>query len=345
VGQPATGVVPVPPNSVDRVPARQHDDGMDAASVPPGHAVRAPSLDDAEAIFGLFAAHNTAILGTPDLTLDDMIDELSQPGVDLAIDAWLAHDADGEPSGYGAVYRSSGPPEFPIEVVADDPALAPWLLCRVLDRARVIASEGGHPEVAVDVGVYRADDAQRALLEAAGFAPGTTYHRMRIDHHGPVAPPDLPAGVVRRTGDEGPAVRRAAHAVIEAAFAGQFGITPQPYDDWHASRDARSTFAWSQLVLLEVDGEPVAAREDNDGFVEDEGCGYVQRLGVLEAARGRGLAKLLLRDAFAAHAAAGRAGTILHVDTNNPTPALGLYTSVGMVAVLVIDAWRAVLST
>jgi hypothetical protein len=38
--------------------------------------------------------------------------------------------------------------------------------------------------------------------------------------------------------------------------------------------------------------------------------------------------------------AAGRTGTILHVDTNNPTPALDLYLSVGMTASLVIDIWQ-----
>lgn len=38
--------------------------------------------------------------------------------------------------------------------------------------------------------------------------------------------------------------------------------------------------------------------------------------------------------------AAGRAGTILHVDSNNTTPALSLYESVGMRATLVIDVWR-----
>lgn len=310
---------------------------------PPGHDVRPPVLDDAEAIFELFAEHNTAVVGFADLTLDDMADELSEPGLDLATDAWFAHDGSGRPSGYGAVYPSSGPPEHHIEVRADDPALARWLLDQVLARARETGRNGGHAEVTVDLGIYRADEAQRALASSAGFVPGTTYHRMRIDHTGPVAAPELPGGVVRRTGAEGEAVRRAAHGVIEAAFAGQFGITPQPYDDWHESREARSTFDWSQLVLLEQDGVAVAAREDNDQFVEDEGCGYVQRLGVLEQARGRGLAKLLLLDAFATHAAAGRTGTLLHVDTNNPTPALGLYTSVGMQAVLIIDAWRLVL--
>ena len=31
---------------------------------------------------------------------------------------------------------------------------------------------------------------------------------------------------------------------------------------------------------------------------------------------------------------------MLHVDTNNPTPALGLYESVGMRAVEIADQWE-----
>lgn len=63
-------------------------------------------------------------------------------------------------------------------------------------------------------------------------------------------------------------------------------------------------------------------------------------LGVVEEYRGRGLAKFLLRDAFALDTAAGRTGTILLVDTNNPTPALGFYLSVGMLPTLIVDGWR-----
>jgi ribosomal protein S18 acetylase RimI-like enzyme len=126
-------------------------------------------------------------------------------------------------------------------------------------------------------------------------------------------------------------------------FRGQFGFVARPYDEWHEAREIRSTFDWSQLTTLEIDGRAVAIRECSDDFIASENCGYIGRLGVHEEARGRGLAKFLLRDAFALDAAAGRSGTILHVDTNNPTPALGLYLSVGMTATLAIDAWRRVL--
>ncbi len=52
------------------------------------------------------------------------------------------------------------------------------------------------------------------------------------------------------------------------------------------------------------------------------------------------LAKYLLYDAFAQDAAAGRTGTILHVDTNNPTQALRLYQSVGMTPTLTQAGYR-----
>ena len=55
---------------------------------------------------------------------------------------------------------------------------------------------------------------------------------------------------------------------------------------------------------------------------------------------GPGLAKYLLRDAFALDAAAGLSATTLLVDTNNPTKALDLYLSVGMTPVLVQEGWR-----
>lgn len=312
---------------------------------PSGHVVRRPTEADVGTIYAVFATYNTALLGFPDVTVDDIVDNLAEPGFDPATDAWLALGTDGRPSGYGCAFGGTGPAEHHVEVAAADPALARWLLGRVLARSAEIASARGQHEVAVDLAVYRNDEPLRALATDAGFTPGTTFQRLRIDHAAPVPPPDLPDGVVRRTGDEGDAVRRAGHAVIDAAFAGQFGIVAQTYDEWHEALDARTSFAWSQLVVLEVGGRAVAARVDNDQFVGDEDCGYVARIAVADDARGRGYAKALLRDAFATHAAAGRAGTILHVDTNNPTPALGLYRSVGMDLVLVIDVWRATLPT
>jgi ribosomal protein S18 acetylase RimI-like enzyme len=124
------------------------------------------------------------------------------------------------------------------------------------------------------------------------------------------------------------------------AFAGQPGTLPRPFEEWVESRASRSTFDWSQVTTVELDGQAVAMTECNDNFVSTENCGYVGRLAVVPSARGRGLAKFLLHKAFAVDSAAGRSGTILHVDSSNPTPAVALYTGVGMRPDLISDIWR-----
>jgi mycothiol synthase len=316
-----------------------------SVALPAGFSERAPRLADAEAILELVTAYNTPIVGFADYTLDDVRDELVEPGFDIDEDGWLVFDGSGALVGYGWACRDGSSDIVNVDAVAEDPQVARWLLERTLDRARAIGREHRYPQVTVDQGIYRANEPMRELSSAYGFVPSTTYHRMRVDHTGPVPMPEPPPGLVVRTGDQGEAARRAAYDVVMSSFADHFGHVETRYDEWHEQRAAKSTFDWSQLVVLELDGRPVAMSECTSQFVEDEGCGYVAKLGVVAQARGRGLAKYLLRRAFAVDAAAGLTGTILHVDTNNTTPALGLYESVGMKPVLVIDVWRQVLST
>ena len=147
----------------------------------------------------------------------------------------------------------------------------------------------------------------------------------------------MPDGVVVRRGAPDAATQWVAHVLIIDTFRGQYGFSPRPHDEWVEMRDASSS--WSKLTLLEIEGRAVAVRDCSDDFL-GENCGHVGMLGVLEAFRGRGLAKFLLRDAFALDAAAGRVGTILLVDTNNPTPALDLYLSVGFTPTLVFEGWQ-----
>ncbi|NUS00761.1 MAG: GNAT family N-acetyltransferase [Kribbellaceae bacterium] len=309
------------------------------AVLPDRYTVRPPSIDDAQAILDLVGAYNISVIGFADWTLDDVRDSFNAPEFDAARDAWLVFDGE-QLTGFGWVFGKGDHRQLDQDVVADDLELERWLLDRVEERTREFARSYGHPSVQLDTVAYRADAARRERLAGYGYTCGTTFHRMRIDHGGPVAAPEVPAGVTVRRGAFDEATQRAAHAVLNAAFEGQFGFTPRSFEEWHAAQENHSAFDWSQLTLLEVDGKAVAMLAANDQFVEDEDCGYVGRIAVLEKARGKGLAKFLLRDQFAADAAAGRAGTILHVDTNNPTPALGVYLSVGMQAVLVMEVWR-----
>ena len=314
-----------------------------SAVLPDGCTVRTPEPTDAAGIFELVSAYNTAVVGFADCTLDEIADRIVEPGFEPSTDCFLVLAADGLPVGHATTLGKGDHEVVEIEVTSPEPQVAAWLLDQTLLRARQLGRARGHAEIAVDTWVYRADESLRALLADRDFSASTTYHRMRIDHTGPVAVPDPPAGVVVRRGAFDDAARWTAHEIIIDSFRGQFGFVPRPHEEWVEALGASSTFDWSQLTVLEVDGQAVAVRSCNDEFVEAENCGSVGMLGVLEGFRGRGLATYLLRDSFAADAAAGRSGTILHVDTNNPTPALGLYLSVGMRPTTVFDGWRRVI--
>jgi mycothiol synthase len=313
--------------------------------LPDDFTVRSPEPGDAEAIFDLVSAYNMAVIGAADCTLDEVADFIVEPGFDRSTDGWLVLAGNGEPAGYATAYGLGDRQAVQVEVTSPDPAVAQWLFAEAMYRAREMGRERGHSEITVDSCIYQADEALHALLLGGDFSLGTTYYRMRIDHAGAVAAAELPDGIVIRRGAFDDASRRAAHEAIIESFSGQFGFVARPHDEWVEALDASSIFDWSQLTVLEAEGRVVAVRRCGDEFVEAENCGYIGMLGVVDDFRGRGLAKLLLRDSFAVDVAAGRSGSILNVDSNNPTPALGVYLSVGMKPVLVFDGLRRVLPT
>jgi GNAT superfamily N-acetyltransferase len=317
--------------------------------LPAGLTVRPIQASDNEAITALMGAYTAKLLGFPKFSLEDVANYLRDPAIDLATDSWLVFDGT-ELVGCGTASRYGT--RIELDATAADPAIAAWLLDTANHRADQQAAQLDRREdrapvqpddqsgVTVGLGVLRDDKLLPGLAEARGFKVGTTIQRMEIRPETPPEPPAVPAGVTLTNGAPDDATRRAAHQVLMEAFADQPTAVPLPYDEWAASRESRSTFDWSQLTLLELDGRPVAMRECNDNFVSSENCGYIGRLAVLPEARGRGLAKFLLADAFARDAAAGRSGTILHVDTSNPTPAEQLYLHVGMRPRVITDIWR-----
>jgi mycothiol synthase len=311
-----------------------------AADLPDGYTSRRATLADAEDILELTAAYNTAVVGFPDRTLDDVRNDLAEPGFVLATDSWLVHDRKGALAGFAWAYRKGTGEQVDVDVVTLDDGAVPWMYDRVLDRAAEMA--GGHRHVTVDVGIYREDARARAFAEARAFTAATTFYRMRVQHDQDVATVVAPPGVTLHTGPGTEDFRRAAHAVLVESFKDHFGWVAKPFEQWQQTLAQDSAFDWSQLTVAELDSRPVGILVATDQFVADENCGYVADLGVIPQARGHGIAKFLLRTAFAADKAAGRTGTILHVDSNNTTPALGLYESVGMHRVLAVDVWRRV---
>ncbi|MBB4909211.1 GNAT family N-acetyltransferase [Actinophytocola algeriensis] len=314
--------------------------------LPAGYVARAPrvgdDLADARALHVLVRDYTLAVTGSADYSFDDARDELTEPGFEPARDGRFVLDAGGRLVGNAFVHRKGDGGMVNVDVVARDDVVRRWLFWWALDQVR--AGADGHGAITVDHGCYRDDVPLRNTLTENGFRLATTYHRMRADHTAEVPAPAPPDGVVLRVAGDDDGLRRSAHHVLMSAFTDHFGFADQPYDEWLEHHERRPVFAWSQLWVAELDGRPVGVLECDDRFAADERCGCVAEVGVVAAARGRGIASFLLRHAFATDAAAGLAGTLLHVDTDNVTPALRLYESVGMRPVLVIDAWRAVVT-
>lgn len=307
------------------------------------YALRRLSLADAPSIHALMSACNVAVIGRPDVTLDDVLAEMREPGLDLGRDAWIATGAEDAALGCAFALRQSGSDLVELDIYVHPEAEAGfdsqlWQLVEM--RAAEIGRELGHPQVHLDVGFYRADARHRQTAAARGFTATTAYHRMRIDFDGPVSSPEPPPDVRIEAAADDERLRHAAVDIDNTSFIEHHGFVEHSYEWWVEKVEASATSGWALTRILSVGGVPAALLQASTQFVEDENCGYVGVLGVLEEFRGRGFGRLLLLDAFAQDAALGRVGTILHVDVNNVTPALGLYESVGMRQVLVIDNWR-----
>ncbi|MEU4540454.1 GNAT family N-acetyltransferase [Streptosporangium sp. NPDC023825] len=306
-----------------------------------GYVTRRPLARDAREIHELISLCDTQVIGKADMTLDDVADQLNDSAFDAESDGWLVHDETGRLVAWAWACRKGGSDNVDVDVVVHPatPDLTGPLWDTVTERAGQITAELGHDRAVVDIGLYREDSGKRAVAAARGFAAATGFIRLRADHEGTVPRPELPAGITVHHGltEE---VRRQGHAVEQAGFAEHFGFVPKDYDEWHGELDSSVSTDWAQLAVARLDGEPVAMLLGTNAFLGDENCGYVRRLAVLPAFRGRGLGRFMLRGAFADDARRGRAGTCLHVDADNSTPALDLYLSVGMRQVLAIDVWR-----
>ena len=67
--------------------------------------LRAPRLDDAQAVFALLVARDLADFGVPDIALDDLHDEWTAQSFDLDADAVVVQYTRGPILGYAAIHR------------------------------------------------------------------------------------------------------------------------------------------------------------------------------------------------------------------------------------------------
>jgi mycothiol synthase len=310
----------------------------------------------------LLRAHERHGRGWAASGVDDVLVEVSERGLRMRENV-VVRDATGEIRAWGSVHdRSLGRMLFVHIVERDLPedvaqrcsdVLVEW----AVGQARAVGAARGLETQQIDTGAFADDERQHAWLAGAGFERVRTWWQMTR----PVTPdeasltgsPDhweqdgVVFRLVRRTGAGMPDETdlREVHEVLEGAFVDHFNSSEETFEEFLFRLREDPGHRWDHWWLAELtdDGEtqPVGALV---GTVSESTSGpdgsYVSYLGVLEAARGRGVAKGLLRTIIADAAARGRDRVGLEVDADSPTGAAGLYTSMGWTTKYVTESWH-----
>jgi mycothiol synthase len=304
--------------------------------LPAGYELGPPTLGDLDAAAEVLVADDLDDAGEVVLDAGFLRDEWSRTGFDLATDAWVVRDDLGTIVAYGQVMR-----EEP-NVVASWGLVLPAhrgrgvgssLLDRIEERASELLAGTTSPRFrhAVNAG----DTAAASMLEARGLRTIRHFWHMGVDLEGPFEPGAMPPGI-DIGGIEPVEDLPVVQAVLDEAFADDRTYHAVPFDRWLEEETNTPSYDPTLWLLARAGGLPVGAL----AAIDAGDRGWVVWIGVLAAARGRGVAAAMLRRSFATFVGRGRGRVMVNVDAENPTGATTLYERVGMRVVKRWDQWE-----
>ena len=307
--------------------------------LPDGYTSRPATTEDAEPVAALWNTRSEAIRDERPSSTERVLKAWDHPKFNLSDDSRLVFAPDGALIGYAHIRDVKDPPVdvYSGRSVHPDYDDAEWLWDDLFswmeaEARRVIPRA---PEDALIAGTLEQDLMEQRELERHGFKHDRTFHRMRIDFDGSVAPAVLPDGISVRAAVPGKDDIELV-TVYREAFAEHYGILQQPFEtdleEWRhlMSEDDFDASLWF-LATDTTEGGAVA------GFCvcyaeapRDPKLALIDELGVRPAWRRRGIGQALLLHAFAELAGREIQGAMLNVDTENKSGAPALYEHVGM---------------
>jgi GNAT superfamily N-acetyltransferase len=334
----------------------QHDPDQvveEVEGLPPGWSGGRPDPDDVgdtRRLTELLREHERAGRGWPGAGKDDVLVKVQ--GLRTRENV-VVRDETGLIRAWGSVHdRASGRMLF-VHVVQRNideklgRACSDFLVEWAVGQARKVGAARGLDTQQIDTGAFEDDERQHRWLAAAGFTRVRRWWQMDRPVTADEAElVDDPArwerdGVVVRLVDrdaEGQPVEadlRAVHDVLEAAFTDHFNSKPETFDEFLFRLSEDPGHRWDHWWLAEVDGSPGGALVGT----ESASGSYIAYIGVVELARGRGVAKGLLRTIIADAARRGRDHVGLEVDADSPTGADRLYRGLGWETSFVTESW------
>ena len=274
----------------------------------------------------------------------------------------VLRDEDGTARGWATVHDRAAA-RVVIAVVVDPELeatradeVAGYLFEWAREEAAALGAERGVPVTQMDSGAFADDPRQQLWLTGRGFLRMRSWWQMsrevRPGEGEPGAfPPPREGVTVRLVAREGDAMPdeddlRTVHDVLETSFTDHFNSHQESFDEFVARLREDPGHRWDHWWIAELDRDgtalPVGALVGSVSPGEDgepDGS-YVEYLGVLAAARGRGVARSLLHAVIADAAGRGRDRVGLEVDADSPTGATALYESMGFATKYVTQSWH-----
>ena len=338
------------------------------AGLPDGWEVGVPDPADRfdlARLTQLLRAHERHGRGSAGSGVDDVLVEVSEAGLRTRANV-VVRDVDGLIRGWGSVHDRAGGRMLFLHVVERDlpdgvaRACSDVIVEWAVGQAKAVGAARGLEVQQIDTGAFAGDERQAAWLTASGFERVRTWWQMSR----PVTPDEVdlvPSSddwedrgvrfrLVRRAGTGLPDDHdlRAVHDVLEEAFLDHFNSWEETFDEFlHRLREDPG-HRWDHWWIAELLDGPEGAEPEAVGAlvgtVSESSNGpdgsYVSYIGVREAARGRGVAKGLLRTIIADAAGRDRDRVGLEVDADSSTGADGLYVSMGWASKYVTESWH-----
>ena len=345
-------VVPVPPSAEG-----------DVLALPAGWSAFTPQSADTADLHALLCRHQAAARGWASAASPDVEVEVAGLGAETRRHV-LVRDASGAARGWGTAHdRAAG--RVLVSVIVDPEldaraadGLAGQLFAWAADGARGLAMDRGLDVTQMDSGAFADDPRQQRWLAAAGFTHTRTWLQMTRPVTAADADPrtepethaDLVVRRVERAGDGMPEEVDliTVHDVLEEAFTDHFNYHAETFEEFLSRLREDPGHRWDHWWIAELTDGPDGPRRPAGALVGAVALGagdapagsYVEYLGVLRAARGRGAAKSLLHAVIADAARRGRDRVGLEVDADSPTGAVDLYTSTGFATSYVTQSWH-----
>ncbi len=298
---------------------------------------RAPTWDDFPAVLDTLATYGHHQVGRLLEGEDDLRERWTSDYLNIADDARIFIDADGNVAGYiGVITPPPYVASYPWGFVHPDFS-GEGLGTRLLEWAEQRAREctAAAPEdvrIVMRAEVIGTDEAALKIFAARGFTVVRHMQEMIIRFTEKPPEPVFPAGITMHQFD--PAADLTELAIVaEYIFRDHWGHITRTEEEAIQRMQNRlksPTFAPENWFLAKRNGEIVGLSLCDAVVPEDESIAWLLTLGVRKDQRKQGIALGLLHYTFGEFYRRGKTGVILGVDTQSLTNAVRLYERAGM---------------